>query len=368
MEGQAMTRKQQDINSNIPTMNQERLYAYLLWCLEKLKNLLIVGRPGIGKTDIVKQACRALKYRLIVAHPVVHNPTHYSGLGWVFQLEDGTPQAEFVPYGFLRDLITTTDERLVMFFDDVGQATSATQAAMMQLFLERALNGKKISDMVSFLAATNRREDKAAVGGILEPLKSRFDGGIQHLMAELDPHCKWMMAHRMPIWLIAYERFRPEVVTDWEPSADLVNSICPRTLAFVGEAVNDGLPEDMWQSAFSGMVGVGRTAEMLTFYRYSKNIPNPDAIIMNPDKAEIPMQPEIQYALTTALANKSSEKNFDAVIRYFDRWFEGGNFKDGVPRSEFVLAYFKDAIVRHPALKDTQAYVQWFVKHSDVYI
>jgi hypothetical protein len=364
-----MTKKTREgISSNLPTVNQEQLYNYLLWVLQNLKDELIVGRPGIGKTEIVKQACRALGYKLIVAHPVTHNPTHYSGLGWVFQLDDGSPRAEFVPYGFLREMITTTGERLVMFFDDVGQATNATQAAMMQLFLERSLNTVRISDTVSFIAATNRREDKAGVGGVLEPLKSRFDAGIHHLQPELDPWCKWAMQHKMPVSLIAYARFRPEIITDWEASADLVNSANPRTLSFVGGAINDNLPEDMWQMAFAGMIGVGRTAEFLSFYRYSKQIPNPDAIILNPDKEAIPERPEIQYALAAALANKSKEANFDAVIRYFDRWFDGGSFKDGVPRSEFVLSYFKDAIVRNPALKNTQAYVNWFVKHSDVYI
>lgn len=364
-----MTKKQREQAMNIPSMNQEQMYNYLLWAVEKMKNLLMVGRPGIGKTDLVKQVVRkALGYRLIIAHPVVHNPTHYSGLGFVLQDADGLPRAEFYPYGFLRELITTTNERLVLMLDDLGQATNAVQAAAMQLFLERSINTMPVSDTVSFLAATNRREDKAAVGGIIEPLKSRFDAGVVHLVPELDPWCKWAMTNHMPVQLIAYARFRPEVITDWEPSADLVNTACPRTLAFVGEAINDKLPEDMWQSAFSGMIGVGRTAEFLSFYRYCKQIPNPDAIVLNPDKEEIPQQPEIQYALAAAMANKAREANFDAIIRYFERWFDGGNFKDSIPKSEFVLAFFKDAIVRTPGLKNTQAYVNWFVKHSDVYL
>jgi hypothetical protein len=348
-------------------MNQEQIYTYLLWVLQNLKNLLIVGRPGIGKTDIVKTACKALGYRLIIAHPVVHNPTHYSGLGFVLTGEDGVPKAEFYPYGFLNELIETKD-RLVMFFDDAGQATNAVQAAMMQLFLERSINTKKVSDLVSFITATNRREDKASVGGIIEPLKSRNDAGIIHLVAEVDPWCKWAMSHKMPISLIAYARFRPEIITDWEPTADLVNNVCPRTLAFVGEAINDKLPKDMWQSAFAGMIGVGRSAEFLSFYKHAKEMPNPDAIILNPDTAEIPQQPEVQYALAVAMAIKAKEASFGAIIKYFDRWFEGGNFTDGIPRAEFVLSFFKDATARTPALKHTQAHVNWFVKHSDVYL
>ena len=60
------------------------------------------------------------------------------------------------------------------FLDDLGQAPMSVQAAAMQLILARRINGFKISDKVIFMAATNRREDKAGVTGILEPVKSRF--------------------------------------------------------------------------------------------------------------------------------------------------------------------------------------------------
>jgi len=317
---------------------------------------------------VAKQVAKALGYRMIIAHPVTHNPTHYSGLGWVYQVEDGTPQADFIPYGFLGDLITTTSERLIMFFDDVGQATNATQAAMMQLFLERSINTKRISDTVSFLAATNRREDKASVGGILEPLKSRFDGGIIHLQPELDPWCKWAFAHRMPVNLIAYARFKPEIITDWEASPDLVNTACPRTLEFVGRAINDQLDEAMWPMALAGMIGVGRTAEFISFNRHCRDIPNPDSIILNPDSEAIPQRPEIQYALTTTMAVKARETNIDAILKYFERWFDGSAFKDGISKAEFVLAFIKDVGFRNPALKNAQGYLNWFLKHNDIYL
>lgn len=350
-----------------PTMNQAQFFDYLLWALANMRNVLVVGRPGIGKTEIIKQACQALGYRCLIVHPVVHNPTHYAGLGWVFQDKEGNPKAEFVPYGFLREL-TTTKERLVMVFDDFGQATNATQAASMQLLLERSINGLPISPEVSFLAATNRREDKAAVGGILEPVKSRFDGGIIHLLVDVDPWCKYMIERKYPVWLVAYARYKPDCLTDWQPSADLVNAPCPRTMEFVGKALNDKLPEAMWMTAFSGMVGKGRAADMLGFYKYIRQMPSPDAVITNPDTSEIPERPEIQFGLCAALAARATEANFAAILKYFDRWFEGSNFKDGIPRAEFVLSFFKDATARNEALRTTNDYVQWFVKHSDMYI
>jgi len=44
----------------------------------------------------------------------------------------------------------------------------------MQLILGRCINGHKVSDHVTFLAATNKKSDRAGVSGILEPVNSRF--------------------------------------------------------------------------------------------------------------------------------------------------------------------------------------------------
>jgi hypothetical protein len=44
----------------------------------------------------------------------------------------------------------------------------------MQLILARRVNSFTLPDCVSFVAASNRRQDKAGVTGILEPVKSRF--------------------------------------------------------------------------------------------------------------------------------------------------------------------------------------------------
>ena len=82
-------------------------------------------------------------------------------------------QAEFLPFGDLRALIQA-DKDTVFFLDDLGQAPPTVQAAAMQLILARRINGHHVSDSVTFIAATNRKQDKAGVSGILEPVKSRF--------------------------------------------------------------------------------------------------------------------------------------------------------------------------------------------------
>jgi len=207
------------------TVSPGQLYESLLFSLKHRFNLLIVGAPGIGKTEIVNQACGEAGMKMIVSHPVVSDPTDYKGLPFVV---DGD-RAEFLAFGDLRQLIDAKKPS-VFFLDDLGQAPPSVQAAAMQLLLARKINSHQVSDHVRFIAATNRRQDKAGVQGVLEPVKSRF-ASILHLETDHEDWVKWALEKDLPTELIAFIRFRPELLHDFKPSNDMINSPCPRTVA-----------------------------------------------------------------------------------------------------------------------------------------
>ena len=66
--------------SNTITVSPSQLAASLHFSLEHRFNILIVGAPGIGKTEIINQACDEAGMQMIVSHPVVSDPTDYKGL------------------------------------------------------------------------------------------------------------------------------------------------------------------------------------------------------------------------------------------------------------------------------------------------
>src|SRR3972149_4736181 len=106
------------------------------------EQLLIVGMPGIGKTDIVKAACNDLGADVIMSHPAVSDPTDYKGLP--FKITDNS-HAEFLPFGETWRAIQA-DKLTVWFIDDLGQASEAVQKALMQLLLGRKLNGQMMGE------------------------------------------------------------------------------------------------------------------------------------------------------------------------------------------------------------------------------
>ena len=92
--------------------------SQLATCLQKTipagVPMLIKGAPGVGKSDIVGQACDATGAELLVSHPVVSDPTDYKGLPFAV---DG--KARFLPFGDLEALMTA-ETRTVYFLDDLG--------------------------------------------------------------------------------------------------------------------------------------------------------------------------------------------------------------------------------------------------------
>lgn len=308
--------------------------------------VLIKGAPGIGKSDIVTQAAEALEADLVITHPVVSDPTDFKGLPAVV---DGA--AEFLPFGDLRSLIEA--KRLtICFLDDLGQAPPVVQAAAMQLILARRVNGHQISDQVVFLAATNRREDRAGVTAILEPVKSRF-AAIVELTPNVDDWCAWALDNDVPAEVVAFIRWRPELLMATDPpTADIVNRPCPRTWTFLGKLYAAGVRN---AEVFAGAVGEGPAAEFVGFLRVWQDLPSIDGILLEPSKAKVPTEPAALYAVSVALAQRATKANAARVVKYASR----------LP-AEFGVLCLRDVLRKCPAAANNRAFISWATLHKDV--
>lgn len=297
--------------------------------------VLVEGPPGCGKSDCVDQARLRVGADLILSHPAVADPTDAKGLPW----RKGEDEATFLPFGELARALKAAN-RTVWFLDDLGQAAPAVQASFMQLILARRVNGHVLPDCVSFIAATNRRTDKAGVTGILEPVKSRFVAIVQ-LVANLDEWCNWAIDKGLPSEVIAFLRFRPDLLSCFEAKADMTQSPTPRTWANLAKLISLGLPQGMEMAAYSGAVGEGAAVEFLGFLRIFRELPNIDAILIDPMASKIPEGPAALYAVTTGLASKANAKNFGRVAQYANRLTEA-------EKGEFAALLVRDSLRREP--------------------
>jgi len=333
-------------------MRPKLLLETIKFAIEHRLPLLIKGAPGLGKSDIIAQACESTNTELIISHPVVSDPTDYKGLPFPVK---GKEEAKFLPFGDLLKLIKA-EKPTVFFLDDLGQAPPSVAAACMQLLLARRINGHKVADCVTFLAATNRRQDKAGVIGILEPVKSRFSA-IVELEININDWVNWAFENNMPVELLAFIRYRPNLLHDFKPTADIINTPNPRTVAYVGKMMNAGLTTDIQYEMISGAAGESFAAEFIGFLNTWRELPDIEKLIADPDGTTVPSEPSLLFAVCGALVQKANFKNFANIMRYTER----------LP-AEFQVLLVKDAIKKKPALAETTAFLNWSKKHHNLII
>lgn len=332
-------------------MRAAELKKLLEWAIPQRLPILIKGIPGIGKTDIVEDSSTQASNDLIISHPVVSDPTDFKGL----PADNGDGTARFLPFGDLAALVKA-DKPTVFFLDDLGQAPASVQAACMQLILARRVNGHKVSDQVTFIAATNRKGDKAGVSGLLEPVKSRF-ASIVELEVNTDDWCRWAITHGMPVELIGFIRFRPALLSAFEPTKEIVNSPSPRTVSYVGKMQAAGLPQALEFEAFKGAAGEAFATEYSAFLKLYRVMPDIDQIVLNPAGAKIPTEPGILYALAGALAARINDNSIGPIIQYLKRL-----------GPEIQVASLKDGVIRNPDITKTKAFTLWSVDNANALI
>ncbi len=348
-------------------MYPKELSFLLKTAIQNRKNVLISGAPGIGKTDIVKQVCEELrtipgfeKLELIISHPVVSDPTDYKGLPF-----EVNGEARFLPFNDLKQIIDA-EVPTVFFIDDFGQAEYSVQKATMQLLWGGKLNGHKISPYVTFIGATNRKQDKAGVTGMLECVKSRF-----HTIIELTPSVEdwidWAKEHEMPMELIAFVRFREREsmsIFKFEPSMDVEkNSPCPRTIANVGQWMNLGINpiNNTHFEVIKGAIGEGLALELKGFLTNITELPDIDELIKNADKFMTPRgyklpanRPDLAITICGALVHRINKKNCDAIMTIASKLEE-----------EYAFMLCKDAIEKFDDLKEEKSFMDWAINHKE---
>lgn len=335
-------------------MTPNEITSHIQKLMSHREPVLLVGEPGLGKTDVITQACKEINHDLIIFHPVVDDPTNYKGLPAL--VDD---KAVFLPYSQLESLVNA-DRPTVAFFDDLGQASQSVQAALMQLFLSRKINEHHISDEVVFIGATNSRKDRAGVKGMIKPLLSRFTSIIK-VEACVDSWCEWASSNNMPYELVAFIRFRPELLMKFDPSfvdstgEDLVNQPCPRTVAACGRLLNLGIED---YEVLTGCVGESFTAELKGFLKIVRDLGDMPSKIASGKIVDCPTQPDTLYALCGALAHLSKDTQGNWVN--IAQWCRG-NMPD-----EFQVLLLKDVESRYKSdIFNTTSYVEWTANLHD---
>jgi len=310
-------------------------------------SVMLWGAPGIGKTDIVYQLGERKKRKVIVFHASLRETVDVRGIP-VSDLKTGTtrwlvpselPNAE-------RD-----GEFGYLFLDEYNQSSPQMQAALGGLLHDGTVGDYVLPKGWRVIAAGNRTADRASAQKM--PTQARNRLGHFTVLPDVDAWCKWAAANGVPIELIAFVRFRRELLHRM-PRGDENAYPTPRSLTKAGKYVKVA-DSNLRRKLFGSLIGADVAGELNGFIDLYQSIGGLDDIVANPATAPIPTEASQLWAVCTGLARMATRKNIKQIAIYNER----------LGREQQMLL-MHDAAIRTPALKETAEYTKWAVKNQDV--
>src|SRR2546429_1657446 len=260
--------------------------------------VFVWGPPGVGKSDVIRQVAKSKNVALRDVRALLLDPVDLRGLPFL----SPDKQAKWATPDFL-----PRDGEGILFLDELNSATAMVQASCYQLVLDRKLGEYTLPDGWAIVAAGNRESDRGVTTRMPTPLRNRFT----HLQFEVDVQewCEWAIRGSIRPEIIAFIRFRPELLSAFDRDANAFPS--PRSWAFVSKILDSSPSASVEHELIAGTIGEGAATEFSAFLATFRNLPNIDAILMNPHGAQVPENAAAQFAVAAALSHCATDTNFD---------------------------------------------------------
>jgi MoxR-like ATPase len=334
-------------------MKPSRLYEALHALIGERVPLHIWGACGVGKSQIVGKVAGDLHFQFLDIRAVQLDPVDLRGLPRVRD-----DQTEWVPPRFL-----PTSGNGILFLDELTSAPQMTQAGCYQLVLDRKLGEYVLPDGWVVIAAGNPASERGVHFSMPRPLRNRFVH--LELEADLNDWCKWAISAGIRPEIIAFLRFKPDLLhtadatsdanawptpRSWEMASNVLRGIARRQ----GTSFLSGTSEFEAQ-LLDGTVGPAAALELLAFLRLFRQLPSIDEILLNPETAPLPTDLSAQIAIATALGRVMTDNSVSRALKYLDR----------MPTEMRVMS-MRDAAGRDTAITHTSEFIRFGVEHREV--
>ncbi|MDQ7014777.1 MAG: MoxR family ATPase [Gammaproteobacteria bacterium] len=278
--------------------------------------VMLWGPPGVGKSQIVVQVAESHQVPVIDIRLSQMEPSDLRGIPF----RDGE-QVEWAVPSMLPNS-KTHGPKGILFLDEITSAPPSVSAAAYQLILDRRLGNYRVPEGWAIVAAGNRQGDRGVTYAMPAPLANRFS----HFEVEvnLDDWVAWAYQEGIDERVIAFLRFRPELLFDFDPAHNPMAFPSPRSWEFTHRALQKFLHHpQLLLGSLQACVGPAAGVELNAFIASLDQMPDLDAILRG-DEVPVPEEIDLQYAVATALVGRAirakesehAQAVFGAILEY----------------------------------------------------
>ncbi len=277
---------------------------------------MLWGPPGVGKSQIIAQVAARHGVPLIDIRLSQMDPTDLRGIPF--------RNGELVEWSVPAMLPSARrhGERGILFLDEITSAPPTVSAAAYQLILDRRLGEYVIPDGWAIFAAGNRQGDRGVTYAMPAPLANRFTH--YEVEANLEDWISWAHGAGIDERVIAFLRFRPDLIFDFNPAHNPVAFPSPRSWEYAHRALRKfGEAPALLQDALQACVGPMAGTELKAFLDNMSGLPDIDEILRGAS-AQVPAGIDLQYGVAAALVRRAvlakdrpeAAATFGNILRY----------------------------------------------------
>jgi hypothetical protein len=306
--------------------------------------VFIWGKPGLGKTEIVKQYAFQKKMPLIKFMAPTTDLIHLTG---ALTIDEKT--AQFIP------LAIWPKPSDILLIDEFPQAPQSLQNGFSSLLLDQELDNIKLPKGSLVVATGNRQEDRCATNKVPEHIINR----ALHIEADTSSEewLIWASKTQIDTRIIGFGHFRPELLNNFIPQMGGKPYATYRSWHMLSNVLDKGLPEKLLYETTKGLVGEAAAIEFCAFVKLMGNLPDPKAVLANPANFEPPSDLGQLYAITSALASYVNDKKSAETLFVIEK---------KLPR-EFGVLLIKQTHSRY-SLKTLKVFQAWCVENAGLII
>ena len=259
--------------------------------------VMLWGPPGVGKSQMVAEIAAKHEVPVIDIRLSQMEPSDLRGIP--FRKDD---TVEWAVPAILPDE-KRHGPRGILFLDEITSAPPSVSAAAYQLILDRKLGEYEVPGGWAIFAAGNRQGDRGVTYTMPAPLANR----LSHFEVEthLDDWVAWAWSNGIDERVIAFLRFRPELLFDFDPAHNPVAFPSPRSWEFAHRGLQKfGDHPALLLGTLQACVGPAAGIELHAFVNSLEQMPDLDAILAG-EAMPVPDEVDLQYAVAAALVGRA---------------------------------------------------------------
>jgi hypothetical protein len=274
----------------------------------EVPSIMLWGPPGIGKSALTRAIQTQLakntgkQVNITDVRLLLFNPVDLRGIP--------VADAERKLAIWLKPKIFQMDDSPnvinILFLDEISAAPLSLQAAAYQMTLDRVVGEHRLPENCIVMAAGNRVTDKSVAYKMPKALANRMTH--IEIVPEVDDWKRWAIPFGIDARIVGYINYKNSALFQFNASDDDVAFPSPRSWEMVDKYLKKlNTVEDAF-SFIAGSVGLGAAIEFKTWTQVFHKLPDIKQIY-DGQEMNVPKEPDILYALSSALVSAVTKAN-----------------------------------------------------------